>query len=374
MASPCDSTLLQKNLLDNLNRVWNKDPRQRFVLRIAYAGTAGKFSIRNGEFISKGTSDPTQNVRIDLLPLTVAQFQAALAASPGWSVVTPANSQDEALNALMLLDVDDQDLFESAALGHAGDIFSHSTTLWDLTKSWGRQLKIVCDDMDSAIAQMNFLTSEKPWVDFWGKDFYNTDRLSGESDANYASRTICEIVALKVNNFAIQALLAKIFNIPVGSVCVDDDPLFLMGDWAHSKMFGPTAPDDFWSEIIEPCEVNHRRMYKAHISGGNVQYGCFIVWILADPVFYDSVQIEALIRRVKAAGVCFTLIFQVVTEEEHLHAFFLEEVVDSEPIEEGAFYERAWFHMLNSSGSSGGSVMSTFDHVMIYVHATEEVV
>lgn len=369
MATTSDSTAILQELLQNLNRVWNKDPRQRFILRVAYSGTTGKFSIRNGEFFSEGLSNPAEEVRIALEGLTVGQFATALGLLPGWSVSTPPAPSDASKAAILLLDVDAQDLFDPASLGHGGDVFGHSTTLWDMAKAWARQLKIAGDDMDNALAQMNFLTSEKPWVDYWGSTFYNVARVAGEADAKYARRTIHEIVALKCNRYAIQQFLIDILEVPADNIQVDDSPLFLLNDWNHSLMFGPT---EFWTEEVEPGEVNHRRMLFPF---AGIQYGCFFVWILTDDdegLFYTSSEIDAIVHRIKAAGTCFHIIFRSTTEEVYDHRTrILEEVVDTEPIDEGLVYVRGWFTMLAADGS--GSDLGDFDKVMIYAHAMEEV-
>jgi len=149
---------------------------------------------------------PLASFTIDLRDWTLERLVEYLNAHPGFTASILDTRYAKILAAAICTQLDDYDLGLPSVL--SVDTNPLSVLLKPIAFAIDRhELNI-----DKALAQLNLLTSEKFFADYWGT-FMGIMRLPGESDATYTQRIVDEILLKRDNNVSLEALIADAYGV-----------------------------------------------------------------------------------------------------------------------------------------------------------------
>lgn len=187
---------LTPKLLENLNRVFDKDPGRFVALRIAHQGGL-RWSVADGALTLAVGDDPAASLIFDLSQYTLRQLVDAIAAASGYAVIYLDPDRAD-LSALVLLDG------EGDASQFNGDaIFGYTSLLWALLESIAAQLQAAKDQIPEAPRQLSTTTASGTWLDELGS-YLKVPRLTGEAETQYGPRIIAEVLRPAANNIALE--------------------------------------------------------------------------------------------------------------------------------------------------------------------------
>lgn len=268
---------LTERLLGYLNRVFDRDPKAFFALRIRYDGgmTWGVAARRLTTSVTGGVGD---DLDIDLTAHTLRSLVEFIAAQDGYTV-TYLDESKAGLNATVLLDgAGDQNA------SNGDRLFGYTSLLWSWLEAVGFELDALRAQIPNMLLQMNVNDGEGVWLDEIG-GYYRVPRLDGEGDEQYGPRIIAETLRPRSNNNAIANAILTYTSQPSDVV----DVVTYGGDFPlHDSVIDYDGSQD-------------------HSAGANPIYGLFDVQYGYDLVAGGDIRnfqdvVSGIVDRVRAAG------------------------------------------------------------------------
>jgi len=205
---------------------------------------------------------------------TIAGLVAALPAGLGASLL---DSTWAAVSAQALAPVSTLALAASSA----AQLSAYTAGLWRALRPVAFGLAELRSVVDALIAQADIRRASGSWLDLWGL-VWRIPRLPAETDSAYRARVIYTLTLPRVNNSALEALIARAFGYTAR-----------VEDGGVGGLFTPNANGATWGPGGSGV-------------WGPPSYGQFQVTISADSGV-DTNTLIALIRQYKASGTSFTL-------------------------------------------------------------------
>jgi len=203
--------LLTRTLLDNLHRVFHKEPDQFLALRLAYDGqmtwTVEDFVLTTTVAGGTGTS-----LTVDLTQYDLDGLVAFLAAQTGYSVPTTPPIGLGGRSATVLLDASGDQ-----ALSNGDHLFGYTSLLYEWLEAMARELTDARLQIVEMLKQMAITTAALEWIDEWG-GYFGIPRDAGESDADYGPRIVEEVLRVRSNNRALEDEIQRITGYKVDVV------------------------------------------------------------------------------------------------------------------------------------------------------------
>ena len=212
-------------LLNRLHSVFNKDPRKVNVLSIAYSGgscvvTVGKLTLT--AVTTGGT------VTVDLSTITVSQLVTALNGETDFTATLVNAAYGDYLA---------RGIFENKAQDITLDpiLYYPTSLLWAEMRTHEFALTEAADNVALAEKQMHLDKASGSWLDEWGKDWFDIERESGETDINYLARLVIEVGRVRLNNMSLAIMMEDLlgFDVDVNDIGYYAQKEFL-SDFFHS--------------------------------------------------------------------------------------------------------------------------------------------
>lgn len=314
---------LFESLLSRLNAVFNKSPQKITAFQLTSPVDAQLY-IADGQltitavnaitpFVSVNLVDPYDAIRNITIQNLYTQLQ----------VVRGLKAQD--LNVSMGA-LGTHALIEGSFNLQAGVPFNveiATSLLWAIFKPLAYVLQNAKNDVDSAVQQLDFLTSSGEFLDYWGTIF-GIARYSGEPDYEYSIRLLWETIKPRLNNIAIENLLER--GIRYQTDVIDFSQKILVGDGYPDAVH--TIPANAFSDpnMVGDGFLNNATMGTPQDTtrygiGGGTPYtfnsiGVYVQAPLVTPYFsYTTPQVEDIVNRHRPAGsLAWFFITQIASE------------------------------------------------------------
>jgi len=155
---------------------------------------------------------PVESLELDLRGYTMERLAEFLNSRQGFQASVILPRYNKMVAAALIDDVLNADLSSSK------DFALSTNPLWVFLRPLAWALEDHANSADTALAQLNILTSRGHFADFWG-DFLDVVRRSGETDVSYVERIVRTILLKRDNNRAIEQIVYDEFGM---TVTVDD--------------------------------------------------------------------------------------------------------------------------------------------------------
>jgi hypothetical protein len=191
-------TSMRQRLMDRLHRVFNKEPNNIPVVSLSYSGafctittTSDSIYVKSAEgntlsYIDQGTTLSDLVDKLNTLSIFTANLVSAEYAE--WLAIG---------------------LFEDTIQVGSEPIHLQypQSHLWQENKTVGISLEEQSARISAAADQMYFHSSDSSWLDTWAKAYFGIERYSGETDTDYRTRAIKEIMRPTQNNVALENII-----------------------------------------------------------------------------------------------------------------------------------------------------------------------
>lgn len=187
-------------LLNNLHRIFDKDPERVLALRLGYDGPMS-WRVEDGVLTTQIAGGTGADLLIDLNGHTIASLADHVAAQPGYAVLYRSPDLGER-SALVLIDA-----AGSPKQSNGDHLYAYTSVLHAILHSAALELQGLKTAILSMLRQMNMLEAEGEWLDEWGARF-GVMRNPGEADTIYAERIVRDTLRPRCNNVAIEQAIA----------------------------------------------------------------------------------------------------------------------------------------------------------------------
>jgi len=189
---------MRQRLMDRLHRIFNKEPNNLPVIALSYSGsfciittTADSIYVKATEgsvlsYIDQGTTLSDLVTKLNTLSI----FTASLVSSEYADWLAIGLFEDT-------IEVGSEPIQLQYPQSH----------LWQENKTAGISLEEQSARISAAADQMYFHSSDSNWLDAWAKDYFGIERYSGETDTDYRTRAIKEIMRPTQNNVALENIV-----------------------------------------------------------------------------------------------------------------------------------------------------------------------
>lgn len=339
-------TLKFNSLIDNVYNSINKDPNIFEVFQLTYSGVEATYRIVDATLRIESTDPVVDDFFIDLNQETLQSLVTLIEVNTRYTAALITDFAGVAeLSACTLIEREKNRLSDS----HEKKFFIHTSFLWSLFKATAKELEVSDVNFTAGLRQMNILTAEDIFLDHWGRDYYNEGRLPEEGDFDYSRRVIRTIIRPKVNDFALEDILAQVLLFdgdPLVDVKVRTHPTAYTNDYTNGRMIDVGNVNEAQSRNRD-FDVAVARMIGT-VGVEEVDFltlpGGFDVTIITDgrTIPLTDAEIRAHLDRYKASGKRYRLRFRFVVDEGDYGPVIEDETVASNIFEEGVVYKQFW--------------------------------
>lgn len=219
---------MREKLLSYLNSVFDKDPYKILVLRISHVSGARWRIADRTLYAGNAVNDEVYD--IDLREFTILELANRLGYL-GYDVIY-LNQSYRNLPADILIEG------EGIETSHNGDhLYTFSSTLWKILNPIGLMLQETKENaIDKGIKMAYFHSATAFWLEKWAS-WFGGIRKEGESDADFLTRTIAEVVRIRNTPNALKNAVKALTGIDV----------FIHELWRDAySAANPSAADGTW--------------------------------------------------------------------------------------------------------------------------------
>lgn len=196
--------LLTTKLIRYLHGVFDKDVHAFTAFRVRHTATDFSWSI--ADRIMTGRSGGAELFSVPLEGKTIRALLEHLATMPGVTVIGTSTPEQIGLSACALMDGSGRQ-----AESNGDHVKAYTSILWAYLDAVAVELVAAKAQIAEALRQMSVKTAEAEWLDEWG-GYFGFPRENSESDQDYATRIIAEVLRPRGNNKAIEIGLRDKFG------------------------------------------------------------------------------------------------------------------------------------------------------------------
>lgn len=196
-------TSLRERMMNRLHRVFNKEADATPVLDIQYTGSSCTITVNQYGIYVKATEGTAVYWFTDTTTLTDLVDQLN---TYSIFVASLVSSEYSSLLAKGLFD----DSIELPA-----QLQYPKSLLWQEMQTSSFALTDQTERISNATNQLYFHSSDSDWLDLWADYYFSVERYLGETDSDYLSRAIKELMQPTQNNTALEMIVQSAFGMPV---------------------------------------------------------------------------------------------------------------------------------------------------------------